>query len=801
MNLKKALSILLATAMLTGGIVVPALAEEESEPVIVKEEKHEEEKREEREEEVREQVSSGSEEEPGQPDPVEASGGEEAPVEVEIELAPEGDSEGEDEGEKQPSESEGETGQTGEEQPPQESEGQPVQTIPGPEELPEATEVPQEPRSAEIHISAMSGDVPVGQQTGFKFKISHAASVEFRLVAPDGSTAASGSGGSGDGSYTFVPEMGGRYVMTITAISEDGSEVSASSSLTAVEVAEFDVHVKAEHPCCHAGEPISFLLELSDGVDIAECSINAYQSGTEIYHTGNFAGKVTVTPQAKNSVTKVTLAVSVTDSNGRTAESSVTIPCAVNDEESRAQWEATLSGVVLTGNWPQDLLAIARTQVGYVESSLDFGEKDDGGISGYTRYGHWAGLRYEEWCDMFACFCLHYAGIAEEYFPYASNGNRWIRKLTEKELYASRAVYLPKVGDLVFFDWEADGDCDHVGIIEALATDADGNVTGMYTIEGNSTGGAVTEGEYYDINDMGIVGYGLVNRAYENHLTGQTRTLQAEDGGITVTAVVEAGAELPVDTAMVVKGISGKKYDRKLNRALHDGDALTYARFMEIGFVDADGAAVWPGAPVSVTVEIGEHISGGSGQTPGVALVGDDGVSVSREVALERENSAASFSFEQQDFEGVIGVFTTGVLKCRRGSLKAEDGDARAQLTYAASSGVPDGSELTFREIGQGDSEYAELLAKLDDVPGDAEVRFFEIGLERNGVDYNLDDTAQLEITCRQQASDAKVVCIEDGRTLRAELTQRKNDHCAVKVNANTLGIYALITGSAGGAR
>ena len=211
-----------------------------------------------------------------------------------------------------------------------------------------------------------------------------------------------------------------------------------------------------------------------------------------------------------------------------------------------------------TGVWPEDLIAIAKSQIGYKESSKDFGVKYDGGISGYTRYGDWAGMPYEEWCAMFACFCLHYAGIGEKDFPYASNCQRWINQLKN---------YTPKVGDLAFFDWQNDNDSDHVGIIFALDYNDDGEVKGVRTIEGNSKGAAVYDGKYYGINDGTMIGFGLVNKAYDHQLEKLPRDVSAEYGGYTVSAHVEPSAKIPVHAELDVREIlpGDDGYDRMLS--------------------------------------------------------------------------------------------------------------------------------------------------------------------------------------------------------------------------------------------
>lgn len=56
--------------------------------------------------------------------------------------------------------------------------------------------------------------------------------------------------------------------------------------------------------------------------------------------------------------------------------------------------------------------------------------------------------------------------------------------------------YTPRPGDIIFFDWESDGECDHVGIVESVA---DGKVN---TIEGNS--GDSCRRRSYDLGSVKI---------------------------------------------------------------------------------------------------------------------------------------------------------------------------------------------------------------------------------------------------------------------------------------------------------
>ena len=61
--------------------------------------------------------------------------------------------------------------------------------------------------------------------------------------------------------------------------------------------------------------------------------------------------------------------------------------------------------------------------------------------------------------------------------------------------------YVPKEGDIIFFDWEEDGQVNHVGIVEKV----ENNI--IYTIEGNSTNDTCRKKQYI-INSDVIFGFG-----------------------------------------------------------------------------------------------------------------------------------------------------------------------------------------------------------------------------------------------------------------------------------------------------
>lgn len=118
------------------------------------------------------------------------------------------------------------------------------------------------------------------------------------------------------------------------------------------------------------------------------------------------------------------------------------------DVESAEQWAQETGKLELSGNWPSDVLRVAKSQLGYAESKRNV-VLEDGVLKGYTRYGAWAGQPYGDWDAMFVSFCLNYAGV--EGFPANTAADSWINVLSATGFYADKSAYDPKPGDLIFF--------------------------------------------------------------------------------------------------------------------------------------------------------------------------------------------------------------------------------------------------------------------------------------------------------------------------------------------------------------
>lgn len=173
------------------------------------------------------------------------------------------------------------------------------------------------------------------------------------------------------------------------------------------------------------------------------------------------------------------------------------------DVETPDVWEATFAEVELTGKWPEDVLAIAQTQLGYHESTRNYAVWEDESLHGYTRYGDWYGYPHGDWCAMFVSFCLHYADVKD--MPLDCEVNSWIKNLTEEKLYHTPENYTPKPGDLIFFDWQNNDSADHVGLVAEIIPETEYEPVKIKTLEGNSSNSV--EYVYYDLDSPVIFGY------------------------------------------------------------------------------------------------------------------------------------------------------------------------------------------------------------------------------------------------------------------------------------------------------
>ena len=170
------------------------------------------------------------------------------------------------------------------------------------------------------------------------------------------------------------------------------------------------------------------------------------------------------------------------------------------DVESHTDWETMFEDYPYTGDLHQDLAGIAKTQVGYSESALNFETDNDEVRHGYTRYGAWYGAPYNEWSAMFVSFCLHYSGADLSEYPINSGANTMAGLWDAQGRYIQTGEYFPVAGDLVFFENNT------VGIVAEVQ-----NAT-MYVICGDIQDSV--SGSIMSVDDGLIAGWGMIDKPF-----------------------------------------------------------------------------------------------------------------------------------------------------------------------------------------------------------------------------------------------------------------------------------------------
>lgn len=150
--------------------------------------------------------------------------------------------------------------------------------------------------------------------------------------------------------------------------------------------------------------------------------------------------------------------------------------------------------LALTGNWEEDIVAVAQSEIGYEESRTNV-KKEGFTTHGYTKYGHWYGYDYMEWCVCFVSYCAKHANIPLNL--KAGSINQLIQLGKDYNAYLTAAKHAPEKGDIFFRTSEdpyaiREKLINHCGIVE------DVNDTIIYTIEGNVDGKVVRKVYFRD---------------------------------------------------------------------------------------------------------------------------------------------------------------------------------------------------------------------------------------------------------------------------------------------------------------
>ena len=216
-----------------------------------------------------------------------------------------------------------------------------------------------------------------------------------------------------------------------------------------------------------------------------------------------------------------------------------------------------------TGNQRADIVAVAKTQIGYHEGSL---EGTTNSSNNYTKYNVWngkieGGYRYA-WCHAFVSWCANQAGIGTDIVPKTAGTSTgrsfFVNQGTYRQSAANGGSYVPQAGDIIYYG--SGSSPSHVGIV----SDCDGST--VYTIEGNYSNKVGTRA--INLSNSYIIGYGVPNYKGVNPnppkwakvtldhyawMAGETLTFNlSSEGGVAYTVGIDTenadGGRTRIDT-------------------------------------------------------------------------------------------------------------------------------------------------------------------------------------------------------------------------------------------------------------
>ena len=139
----------------------------------------------------------------------------------------------------------------------------------------------------------------------------------------------------------------------------------------------------------------------------------------------------------------------------------------------------------------QALLEIARGELGTKESPAG---------SNQVKYASWYGLPGQPWCVMFVMWVFSQAGAA---LPTRTASCTLLMNAAKKAGSWVTSGYLP--GDVVIYDWGANGVPDHCGIVESASGSAVTAIEGNTAVGNDSDGGEVMRRERQTRQILGAV--------------------------------------------------------------------------------------------------------------------------------------------------------------------------------------------------------------------------------------------------------------------------------------------------------
>ena len=427
------------------------------------------------------------------------------------------------------------------------------------------------------------------------------------------------------------------------------------------------------------------------------------------------------------------------------AVGNATVPKVSNPEEGSAiDWNAVFTAWQRSGNWNQDLVTAAFTQVDYPT---------------------------EQTPAQFVIASLGYAGVPAEAFPWSEDPEEWAVLLshTEEKMYLRRGTmvatetgeteFVASAGDLVFFDTDQDQILDRVGIVYLNYYDNQNALIRIEVIEADADG--FVRVNSYEPQDETILGYGILpenpDMVQQEAVVSDASAAETAEAANSVDPVDAAGS---VDRVEAADSDAADQAEQEIAKSEDNQPEDPEAAASETNDSDQAGTVVY-----STTEEETEDASQEKEVT-------------SSEEAPEEEKTTLRFS----------------------GSRFA------VTAVYGSSANLPEGTELVVREI-HGGREYNEYLSQTEELVSEesdkmvSAAHFLDISFVKDGQEIEPEDAVDIRIEYRtaeelENGAEVKAVhFVEDQPAVLHEVTAEEEAGSveAVAFTADSFSVYAIV--------
>lgn len=383
------------------------------------------------------------------------------------------------------------------------------------------------------------------------------------------------------------------------------------------------------------------------------------------------------------------------------------------DVETPEEWQAANAEAVMTGNWDEDLLSVAKTQLGYEQSEKNFEIDPADGVTlrYYSRYGQSYGNPYGEWDVMFLSYCLKYAGIPQSAIPQEASVLALRSSMSDMDwLLDGEDGSTANVGDIVIYnkyvtrtvavDSSADGAAD--GLDDQFSMDAEGENGAELEESGASALDAAPAAEDAPTADS-VITPDLPDTANPEQPAAKpvdSTGTSASGADTAVPSVVSPAAEpqtttvtdaQPVETV----GIVSEADDDTLTVISGDVDG----KVAEVTLSNAEVLAVVDVAAAQYADEMLSSAVDGALKAPDMLTLAGEPMTVSTATvgsALDGTNYVTDFKIQKQQGSQYVDVATSVVTDQMHGYLELKDIPAQdiASHDYKVKVALPEAFDL-----------------------------------------------------------------------------------------------------------